>query len=176
MNSLKCFLASSLLISQVACSSIKVQKYAGQTPEFNLQEFFNGKLEAHGIFQDRSGVVIKRMYCEISARWDGDTGIIDEVFTYSDGTKSTRTWQMKKMPDGSYVGTAGDVIGQAIATSAGYAFNMKYTLSLPVDGKVYNVSMDDWMYRMNEKVVVNKTEMSKWGFHLGDVTLTIVKK
>lgn len=44
-------------------------------------------------------------------------------------------------------------------------------MALPVDGKVYNVDFDDWMFQMDDRVMPNRAAMSKWGVHLGDVTL-----
>jgi hypothetical protein len=49
-------------------------------------------------------------------------------------------------------------------------------LALPVDGRVINVSMDDWMYLMNDRVMLNKASMSKWGVHLGEVTLSFTRR
>jgi hypothetical protein len=37
------------------------------------------------------------------------------------------------------------------------------------------VELDDWMYLMNDKVMINKAVMSKFGLRLGEVTLTFVK-
>jgi hypothetical protein len=49
-------------------------------------------------------------------------------------------------------------------------------LALPVDGTVLHVSMDDWMYLMNDRVMLNKARMTKWGVHLGDVTLSFTRR
>ncbi|MDN5539829.1 DUF3833 family protein, partial [Comamonas sp.] len=51
-----------------------------------------------------------------------------------------------------------------------------YVLALPVNGRVWNVSMDDWMYLIDRRTLLNRTAMSKLGLHLGDVTLAIVKE
>ena len=70
----------------------------------------------------------------------------------------------------------GNVIGQAAGESGGNAFNWKYTLALPVDGRVYHVNFDDWMFLMNENVMLNRAVMSKFGFRLGEVTLSFRKR
>jgi NAD(P)-dependent dehydrogenase (short-subunit alcohol dehydrogenase family) len=44
-----------------------------------------------------------------------------------------------------------------------------------VDGKVYEVQFDDWMYLMDERVMLNKAVMSKFGIRLGEVTLSFYK-
>ncbi len=103
-------------------------------------------------------------------------GILDEDFVYSDGTKEKRVWQLTDKGNGVYVGTAGDVVGTAEGQTKGNAFNWRYTLALPVDGTVLNVQMDDWMYLMNPRVMLNKARMSKLGIHLGDVTLSFTKR
>ena len=83
---------------------------------------------------------------------------------------------MKKLPDGRYIGTADDVVGEAAGQTGGNALNWKYVLALPVDGKVYHVNFDDWMYLMDDQVMLNRAVMSKFGFRLGEVTLAFHKR
>jgi hypothetical protein len=45
-----------------------------------------------------------------------------------------------------------------------------------VDGTVYQVQFDDWMYLMTDKVMLNKATMSKLGIRLGEVTLSFTKR
>jgi Protein of unknown function (DUF3833) len=64
------------------------------------------------------------------------------------------------------------VVGEASGGSAGAAtFNWQYTLKLPVRGSVYEVKFDDWMYRIDERIVINKVVMTKFGFRVGELTL-----
>jgi hypothetical protein len=163
-------------VTLASCSNLSVEEYKDQKPAFNFEEFFSGNLEANGVFQDRSGKVIKRINCKMKAEKKGEEIFIYEDFVYSDGVKESRTWKIVKDKNGSYMGTAGDVIGEAKISTAGFAFNMKYELRLKLDDSTIDVKMDDWMYRVNDKLVINKTKMSKWGFHLGDVSLAIEKK
>jgi hypothetical protein len=67
-------------------------------------------------------------------------------------------------------------VGVATGVSSGNALNWRYTLALPVDGKVYEVQFDDWMYLVDDKVMLNKATMSKFGIRLGEVTLSFTKK
>jgi hypothetical protein len=142
----------------------------------DVQTYLNGTLDAWGMFQGRSGDVKKRFHVVIDARWQGDTGVLDEQFTWSDGTTSRRVWTLKMQPDGSYRGTADDVVGEAIGEVAGNALRWRYVLALPVDGRVINVDFDDWMFLIDDQVMLNRSYMSKWGFALGEVTLTFVKR
>jgi hypothetical protein len=83
---------------------------------------------------------------------------------------------MKHLGNGRYSGTADDVVGEAQGETRGNAFRWGYTLALPVDGRVWNVTFDDWMYLMDERVMLNKAVMSKFGVRLGEVTLSFVKR
>ena len=75
----------------------------------------------------------------------------------------------------NYSGTAGDVVGTAFGETRGNAFRWGYTLALPVDGRVWEVQFDDWMYLMDQRTMLNKAEMSKFGIRLGEVTLSFTK-
>jgi hypothetical protein len=128
------------------------------------------------MFQDRSGKVVKRFTVVMRCKWDGDVGTLDEDFTYSDGSKQKRVWTLRKVAPNRFIGTAPDVVGEAIGITAGNTLHWNYVLSLPVDDKVYEVNFDDWMYQMDDRVMLNRAAMSKFGFALGQVTLSFTKR
>lgn len=158
------------------CASQSIDQYRAEKPELDLQQYFNGTLDAYGVFTDRSGAVVKRFTVVMRCSWQGNEGVLDEDFTYSDGTTQKRVWRLTKLPDGKYTGTAGDVVGTAQGQARGNAFFWTYTLSLPVDGTVYDVQFEDWMYLMTDKVMLNKAIMRKFGVTLGEVTLSFTKR
>jgi hypothetical protein len=159
-----------------ACGAPQVHDYAKETPVLELRDYFNGTLDAYGIFTDRSGKVVKRFSVVMTCSWQGDAGMLDEAFTYSDGTTQQRIWRLTRHANGLYTGQADDVVGSAEGQQSGNAFNWAYTLALPVKGKVFEVQFDDWMYLLNDKVMLNKAVMRKWGVGLGEVTLSFVKR
>ncbi|RIX48886.1 MAG: DUF3833 domain-containing protein [Rhodocyclales bacterium GT-UBC] len=172
---MKLLAAALFSLGLTACASTGVEQYRAEQPTLDLPTYLNGRLDAWGMFQGRSGEVKKRFHVVIDARWEGDTGVLDEQFKWSDGSTSRRVWTLKKQPDGSFRGTADDVVGEAIGEVAGNALRWRYVLALPVDGKVYNVDFDDWMFLIDDKVMLNRSYMSKWGFRLGEVTLSFSK-
>nr|WP_096672414.1 DUF3833 domain-containing protein [Polynucleobacter meluiroseus] len=180
MRILRCLLGGIFLLSLLACSSPTVTQYAAEKPTLDLSEYFNGTLDAYGMFTDRSGAVQKRFTVLIKANWrmvDGKkTGTLDESFEYADGSKQKRIWTIVETSPGKYIGTADDVVGQALGDSAGNALNWTYTLALPVEGTIYHVQFNDWMYLITPKVMLNKAKMSKFGFDLGEVTLSFYKR
>jgi len=181
IHHLKKYLAICLIaFGLLGCSSPSVKQYAQETPKLDLSEYFNGTIDAYGIFTDRSGEVKKRFTVLLVAKWSvvngKKTGILDESFEYSDGTKQKRIWTLVETAPGKYTGTADDVIGEAIGEAAGNALNWAYTLALPVDNSIYHVQFDDWMYLVSPKVMINKAQMSKFGINLGEVTLSFYKR
>ena len=167
-------LAATLLLS--ACASVQPDAYRDERPVLELDRYFNGTVDAWGMFQDRSGKVIKRFTVVMQCSWQGDEGVLDEAFTYSDGTTQRRVWRVRQLADGRYTGVADDVVGQAQGQARGNALRWRYTLALPVDGRVWHVTFDDWMYLMTDKVLLNRATMSKFGVTLGEVTLSFTKR
>lgn len=156
----------------MSCSS-DIQDYADSTPRFALEEYFKGELSAYGMVQDRSGKVLRRFTVEMVGHWDGNKGTLEEDFVYDDGELQRRVWHIEKTAEGHYIGTADDVVVPAKGQTRGFALNWRYTLAVPVDGKVWEINFNDWMYQLDERRVINRAEMTKWGFKVGEVTLWI---
>ncbi|HET9821568.1 MAG TPA: DUF3833 domain-containing protein [Burkholderiaceae bacterium] len=168
--------ALALAASMVACASAPTPAdYAGEHPRLDLRRYFDGPLTAHGLFTDRSGKVVRRFTVQMVGRWNGAEGVLEEDFRYSDGRTERRVWRLVDEGGGRYRGRADDVVGEAVGIAAGNALNWRYTLALPVDGKVYEVQFDDWMFLVDERVMLNKAVMSKFGIRLGEVTLAFTK-
>jgi Protein of unknown function (DUF3833) len=171
------FVATATVAATLAgCAGPKPSDYAAEKPVLDLKTYFNGELVAHGIFTDRQGKVARRFTVQMTGTWQGKEGVLDERFTYSDGTTERRVWKLTDEGGGRWSGRADDVLGVAQGVASGNALNWRYTLKLPVDGKVYEVQFDDWMYLMDDRVMLNKAAMSKFGIHLGEVTLSFYKK
>ena len=158
------------------CANPQVSDYAQQQPTLELDRYFNGRIRAHGMFQKRGGEVVRRFTVVMDCHWQGNQGVLDEAFTYSDGTTERRVWRLTKHADGRYTGRADDVVGEAKGQTSGNAFRWNYTLRLPVDGTTYEVQFDDWMFLIDERVMLNRATMSKFGVPLGEVLLSFRKE
>jgi hypothetical protein len=165
-------LASIACAMLLGCAGPQPADYAHERPVLDLRQYFNGPVTAHGIFTDRSGRVVKRFVVHMRCEWSDDQGTLDEAFTYSDGSTQRRVWHLTRTADGRYTGRADDVVGTAEGQEAGNAFQWRYTLALPVDGHVWHVQFDDWMFLIDDRTVLNRAVMSKFGLRLGEVTLS----
>ena len=164
-----------LLLPLVGCGGSTLEDFRGTEPKLVLEEYFAGKTRGWGLFVDRFGDVKRQFVVDIDGRWDGQTLVLDEVFHYPDGSTDGRMWTIRKLPDGSYQGTAGDVDGPAIGRTEGQALQWSYYLMLRVGSDTWRVHMDDWMYRQPDGGLINRTVMSKFGVELGTLSLFFVK-
>ncbi|MFK7965106.1 MAG: DUF3833 domain-containing protein [Burkholderiaceae bacterium] len=158
-----------------ACAGVKPQAYEQAKPTLDLEAYFDGPLKAWGMFEDRKGQVVRRFTVDIVGTWRNGVGTLEEDFVYDDGETERRVWTIAKGVDGRYTGTADDVIGEANGQASGNALNWTYTLALPVGDSVYNVKLDDWMYLIDDRVMINRATMSYFGFRVGEVTITFYK-
>lgn len=158
-----------------ACATPIPQDYARETPKLDLASYFNGTVDGWGMVQDRSGKVLRRMHVVLDCKWNGNEGVLDETFQWSDGKAEKRIWKIRKDGD-RYIGTAGDVVGEARGEAAGNALRWSYVLALPVGDSVYNVDMDDWMWMIDEKTMANRTTMSKLGVRVAEISIFFRKR
>lgn len=164
------------VVGLTACST-SIEEYQGREPQLQLEEFFNGKLVAYGTVQDYSDEVIQRFRVEMVGSWDGNKGTLDEQFYYADGRTQQRVWKLTKTGPNTYEGRASDVEGVAVGTTAGNALNWQYVLNVTMeDGSTMALSLDDWMYLIDENNMINRTQMYKFGIPVGEITLYIGKR
>lgn len=176
MKKAKIFLFIIITCSLISSCSTALSDYQEVDTPFDIKRYFDGRVIAWGMVQDYSNKVSRRFCVEIEGTWQGNEGVLAETFYFNDGEISYRNWQLSKKMDGSYEGQAEDVIGTAIGKHQGFAFQFQYQLSLVVEDESYQVSMDDWMYQLDEFRVMNKTSMSKLGVKVAEVTLFFDKQ
>lgn len=172
----KGILFMSLLMALSGCSGHQIESYQGTKPVFDLKSYFNGPIKAWGVVQDRSGKVIQRFDVNMNGTWEGDTGTLKEHFRYYDGKTQERTWTIKKTSEGHYQGTAGDIIGTAGGEVVGSAMRWAYQMDVPVGGTTYRITFDDWMFNMNDDVLINRSYLKKFGFTVAELTLFMQKQ
>ncbi|MDC0336028.1 DUF3833 domain-containing protein [Pseudodesulfovibrio sp.] len=161
----------SMLILLFACG-IKGENYSDMQPPFKLEEYFDGKVKAWGIVQDTSGNIVNRFDVVIEGTRSGDKITLDELFTYyDDGRTETRVWEITKIDDLHYEGTAGDIVGTAKGRAYGNALQWTYQMDVPVDDTTYRLTFDDWIWAMNDGVIVNRSYLKKFGFTVAEVTI-----
>ena len=156
-----------------ACSvSIDGKQYISQQPTFELEEFFDGKVVAWGIVQNRSGDVVQRFIVDIDGSVTDGKIILDETFEYGLGDGPTkRIWTIVKNEDGTYTGSAGDIATPATGKSYGNAFSFAYEMDLDVDGTTYRVNFDDWFWAFDESHIMNRSYIKKFGIVMAEVTI-----
>jgi hypothetical protein len=169
------FLIASVLLALSACSSTKISDYANNTPRLNPQEFFNGDLTAQGVLKDRNGKVTRYFTATIKASWQNNVGTLDEKFVFNDGEIQYRTWTLTPTQAATFTATAGDVIGTGQGKFAGNAINLSYVLAVKYNNSTINLTVDDWMWRVDETTVLNESTLSKFGFKVGSIQLVMKK-
>lgn len=169
-----CLLMLATLLS--ACSTQRPDPAGMQAyGAFELERYFTGQVKAWGLFEPRFGGSIRQFTVDIDGRRDGNTLVLDEDFRFSDGETQRRVWRITPDGDGRYAGRADDVYGVARGETRGNGLHWTYDLRLKTDGGGLDVAFDDWLYRFDDEVVLNRATVLKWGIPVGSVTLAFRK-
>ena len=166
---------SSVFFFLSGCSGMALDSFKDAKPELVLEDYFKGRTEAWGIFEDRFGKLRRQFKVTIDGKWDGKTLTLDERFKYDDGETDQRIWRITKLGKGKYEGTAADVIGVATGEASGNALNWRYDMDLKVGDGSFKVTFNDWMFLQSDGVLINRARVSKLGVEIGSVTLFFKK-
>ena len=169
----------SLLIAVIAlsaCSQPRIEDHAAFEPSVQIDEFFSGDLNAYGVVRDRSGTVMRTFSADIAASSDAGVVTLDEDFIFDNGDKDKRVWTLVPKADGSWGGTAGDVVGEGKLLRSGNALFLDYVLRIPYNDSTIDVRVDDRMYQVAPNILLNESVMTKFGVQVGSILLVIVKQ
>ena len=156
-------------------SSMKPEDFKNKKPRLIIEEYLAGEVKAWGILQNRSGKVTRQFSAILNGKWDGTQLILDETFNWDDGEIQNREWVINKINENKYEGTAEDVVGKAIGYSYGPAFKFEYVLLVPVKGREMKITFDDWIFKQDDKVAINRATMTKFGIKVAELTVVFVK-
>ena len=167
-----------LLFLTTSCSNnsaMKPEDFKDKKPRLIIEEYLSGNVKAWGVLQNRSGKVTRQFSADLNGSWDGKQLILKEKFNWDDGEVQNREWKINKIDEHNYEGTAGDVVGKAIGYSYGPAFKFEYVLLVPVKGKELKITFDDWIFKQDDRVAINRATMTKFGFKVAELTVVFVK-
>ena len=152
-------------------SAMKPTDFKDKKPRLIIEEYLEGNVKAWGVLQNRSGKVTRQFSADLNGTWDGKQLILKEKFNWDDGEIQNREWTINKIDENNYEGTAGDVVGKAIGYSYGPAFKFEYVLLVPVKGKEMKITFDDWIFKQDDRVAINRATMTKFGIKVAELTV-----
>ena len=156
-------------------STMKPEDFKNKEPRLIIEEYLSGNVKAWGVLQNRFGKVTRQFSADLNGSWNGKQLILKEKFNWNDGEIQNREWIINKIDENNYEGTAGDVVGKAIGYSYGSVFKFEYVLLVPVKGKEMKITFDDWIFKQDERVAINKATMTKFGIKVAELTVVFVK-
>ncbi len=157
-------------------NSMKPSDFKNQKPRLIIEDFLSGEIKAWGVLQNRSGKVIRQFSADLKGNWNGKQLILDEKFNWSDGEVQNRQWKIDKLDEHNYEGRASDVVGTAKGYSYGPAFKFEYVLLVPVKGKEMKITFDDWIFKQDDNIAINRATMKKFGFKVAELTVMFKKE
>jgi len=170
------FFAIAALFVLTACNAVPTfdQPSLGG-PKLDLEEYFVGDLRAYGQFQDILGKVRNRFEVDIEGSFDGEVLTLVEDFVYDDGSTEQRIWRLTKTGEDTWDGRADGVYGVAKGVEDEDRFNFTYFLEQKTEDGSVTLEFDDWLWRFDEKRVLNKAYVSRYGIRVGVVTIWFEK-
>lgn len=152
------------------------EDYADRGPLFDIRRDLDGAQLCEGIIYGPSGKVVSRFEADMVTVWTGDEGLMNEEFRYDSGEVQHRQWQLKLTGNGTFEARAADVLGVGRGRQAGLAVRLTYRICLPQDAGGHVLRAVDWMYRLENGTIMNRSQFSKFGIKVAELCATIRKK
>ena len=158
----------------------RYMSFAAQSPddyafgeEFDIRKVLNGPLACEGIIYGPTGRVTSRFVARFDASWDGNTGVMKEVFNYDSSNVQHREWHLTLEDGGAIKADANDLVGTGHGQQSGNAVLLSYKIKLSDEAGGHVLDAQDWMYLMSNGTVMNRNQFRKFGFKVGDLVATM---
>ena len=144
---------------------------AGPGPAFDPVAFFDGHTHSWGVIESRSGAPTEQIETDSNGERDGaDRLRMVQHMSFQDGTTQERDWSLWRSGLNRFEATANDMVGSAKGEANGSIFHWQWVLARPPGHGLANVTMNQWMYRLQDSSVMIRTTVSKFGIILAEVT------
>ena len=147
--------------------------YADTGPDFDIRRHLNGPIHCEGVIYGPLGTVTSRFTADMEGEWSGASGTLAEHFRYAGGGTQDRKWYLDVANDGTFTATAADIIGTGRGVMSGATVRMHYRLRLPEDAGGHVLDVTDWMYLMDNGVIMNRSELRKYGLRVAELIATM---
>ena len=147
--------------------------YAGTGPAFDLRTHLSGPMRCEGVIYGPMGRVASRFSADMLGTWDGNRGKLAEHFRYDSGTMQDREWRLSIGNDGTIRAEADDLVGHGTGQTDGAALCLRYTIRLPESAGGHALDVTDWLYLVDDKTIVNRSQFRKFGIKVAELVATM---
>jgi hypothetical protein len=158
-----------------ATASLNSASHRRTQEPFVLEDFFAGRTIAHAGFAAISGLR-RDFQIDITGVWKSNTLSLHETFAFDDGETDHKTWQFEKVADGKYVANREDLLRPVHATIQTSTLRYSYSLFLNPAQKKNVVRFRDRITMVDERTLINKAIVFKYGIPVGRVTGIFLKQ
>jgi hypothetical protein len=173
-----CLLTASLVLSLTAGCAEKpaLSMPSGDLPPFDPMAFFEGHTHSWGVIESRSGAPTESVVTDSHADIDATNRLhMAQHLAFQDGTMQQRDWVLWRSGPNQFEATANDMVGVAKGETDGRMFHWQWVLARSPGNPLMNVTMNQWMYRMQDGSVTIRSTVSKLGFIVAEVTEQFVR-
>lgn len=164
--------AAALLALGACATRPSVPRAAADSP-LVIERDLVGRTIARGEFRAITGV--RRAFtATIDGTWDGEVLTLVEDFVFDDGARDRKTWRLRRVAPGRFIGSREDVVGEALGFQDGNVFRLEYDMRLPSEnGAGRRVRFRDVLALTRDGAVLNRANVGFWGLRVARVELTM---
>jgi hypothetical protein len=160
-----------LCLLVLGCHGLKPGSFAGTSPRFEPEKFFEGPTRSWGVIESRSGQPKSRFRTEMMGRRDGDVLVITQDFTFEDGHQQRRIWRVRRIDEHRYEATANDGVGVSHGEAYGNTFRWDYTIASRPGNPLTHLRFKLWMYlQADGETLINRVTITKLGVIVAETT------
>lgn len=153
------------------CAAQPVVPASAAGPAFDPITFFDGHTHSWGVIESRSGAPTESIATDSQAELDAAGRLhMRQKLRFQDGTSQERDWVLWRSGPDKFDATANDMAGTAKGEATGRMFHWHWVWARSPGDPLMDVTMNQWMYHMDDGSVTIRTTVTKFGIIVAEVT------
>lgn len=148
----------------------------GTGSAFDPMEFFDGHTHSWGVIEGRSGAPTEPIVTDSHGWTDAANRLrMIQHLSFQDGRTQDRDWTLWRTGSGRFEATANDMVGTAKGEVDGRMFHWQWVLARSPGNMLMDVTMNQWMYRLEDGSVMIRTTVTKLGIIVAEVSEQFIR-
>ncbi len=140
-------------------------------PAFKVEDYFAGRTQSWGIFEDRSGAPTRVIETRTAGRLLGGVLQFEQDVMIQGKEPTHRSWFIRPLGGGRYEATGTGIVGTAEGQVTGNALHLSFTMDALPGNPLGRVHMSQWLYlQRNGRTLINRAIVTKAGVVIAEIT------
>lgn len=164
------------MLASGCAAPLRPEAFANTAPAFDPVTFWTGRTTSWGVIENRDGAPTSIITTSTEGTAEGAGGLHMVQHVIVNGKESVRDWHIRRLGAGQFDAAANDMAGTVRGAPSGRTLHWTWVLETKPGNRLFNITMEQWMYLSDNGMLLVRTIATKLGVRLAEISEQFVRR